>query len=183
MFQSLNMKEVRFNRSYPINAATEAFDLVETDPRPIDTDLDKVAIGYDPRHMPCLWQQMERRFGITRKQGSTDYRYHIAASLYGWSSMVTSRASAMQALNHESDLWRLNWEKGTFWELDYVNPDTPEKLKSVPIPAFGFWILPLGAFGEVPEADFSNVKWRMQTVVSLEKHRLALGVFHLPREG
>ena len=56
MFDYLDIGEVRFNSSYPITATTKAFDIVP-DPRPIDADLDKVAIGWDPRSMACLWQQ------------------------------------------------------------------------------------------------------------------------------
>ncbi|MCJ1319252.1 hypothetical protein MMC15_004588 [Xylographa vitiligo] len=71
MFDYLDIGEVRFNSSYPITATTKAFDIVP-DPRPIDADLDQIAIGWDPRSMACLWQQMERRFGITRKPGTTE---------------------------------------------------------------------------------------------------------------
>jgi len=62
MFDSLDMAEVRYNQLFPLNSLTEAFDLVETDPRSIDADLDKVSVGWDPRAMLSLWQEMESNF-------------------------------------------------------------------------------------------------------------------------
>ena len=182
MFDSLDMKEVRFNRSYPITAATEAFDIVP-DPRPIDADLDKVAIGWDPRSMACLWQQMERRFGITRKPGTIEFVYHITAPLFGGQPMVSSRACAVESLQREKAAWRSNWEKGRLWERSgYRDPDTPDKLEKAPIPVFGFWVLPAHAFGEVPDVpddEFENFRWENKMVVSLENYKLQLGVFCL----
>lgn len=182
MFDALDMAEVRHNRSFPITANVEAFDLVGTDPRPIEADLDKVALGWDPRSMPCLWQQMERNFEISRKPGTTEFVYHITAALFGGDSVVCSRADAVNLLQREHDGWRSGWGKGSFFEKHgYKDPDTPEKLINAPIPAFGFWVLPLDALGEVPKGEFKDItRWDMKMVANLEKHRPQLGVFRLP---
>ncbi|MCJ1404407.1 hypothetical protein MMC11_007632 [Xylographa trunciseda] len=183
MFDCLDMKEVRFNHSYPITAATEAFDIVP-DPRPIDADLDKVSIGWDPRSMACLWQLMERRFGITRKPGITEFVYHITAPFFGGHPVFSSRAGCVESLRREKVSWRSGWEKGRLWERHgYQDPDTPEKLERALIPVFGFWVLPAHAFGELPDYEFENIdefvdiRWEMKMVVSLEKHKPQLGVF------
>ena len=184
MFDSLDMQEVRFNRSYPICAVSEAFDFVGPDPRPIDADLDRVAIGWDPRSVPCLWRQMESRFGITRKSETTEFVYHISGPLFGKHPAIHSRNGAAASLQGEKEAWRSGWEKGgLFARFKYEDPDTLEKLKNAPISAFGFWVLPLDAFGEIPERDFEGIRWESKMVVSLEKHRPQLGVFRLPQEG
>ena len=181
MFDSLDCEEVRFNRSYPIHASTEAFDLVEPDPRPINADLDKVGLGLDPRSMPWLWKQMERKFGITHEPGTTRFVYHLAAPGFSEDQMTISRADATEMLRREHEEWRLHWKEGGFFgRNDYENPDTPEKLKNAPIPAFGFWMVPLDALGEIPEEE--PRRWDMKRVVDLTEHRPQLGVFRLPRE-
>jgi hypothetical protein len=123
---------------------------------------------------------MERRFGITREPGATEFVFHITAPLYGKHPTTSSRTGAVESLQREKDLWRSNWEKGSLWERSgYQDPDTPERLKRAPIPAFGFWVLPIHAFGEIPDDEFENIRWDNKMVVSLEKHRPQLGVFRL----
>lgn len=181
MFDSLDMAEARFNRSYPIYALTQAFDLIGSDPRPIDTYLDKVGLGLDPRRLARLWKLMERNFGIVHEPGRTSFVYHIAAPASAENREAFSRADAMKMLQREHEGWRLQWEKEGIWGRNgYEDPDTPDKLRSAPITAFGFWILPLEALGEVPEEE--PRRWEMKRVVNLVKHRPQLGVFRLPRE-
>lgn len=185
MFDSLGMEEVRFNHSYPILASTEAFDIAGPDPRPIDGDLDKVAIGCDPRSMPCLWNQMERNFAITREPGTTEFVYHITTPAFGQHSnqhsAILSRAEAIKTLQREQDAWHSRWEQGGFLARNgYNDPNMPEKLRNAPMPAFGFWILPIDAFGEIPEEEFENIRrWEMKMVVNLKNHWPQLGVFRL----
>lgn len=182
MFSSLEMAEVRYNRSIPINSLSEAFDLVETDPRPIDADLDKVSVGWDPRAMLCLWQEMERYFQIRRSGKPVNFQFLITAPTYGQdeSIEISTRAEAGKFLRFEKELWRSMWDENSLYtHWGCVNPDTPEKLKTAPIAAVGFWLFPVDAFGDVPKGDFADVRWSMKQVVNLTKHRPQLGVFRL----
>ena len=185
MFSSLELAEVRFNRSIPIDSSTEAFDLVATDPRPIDADLDKVSLGWDPRAMLCLWQQMERNFQIRREGRPVEFQFLITAPTHGEAEpmRIISRADAGKFLQFEKDLWRSDWEDGSVYkQWKRVNPDTPEKVKKAPIPVIGFWVFPVDAFGDVPEGDFEDIRWGIKEVVDLTKRRPGLGVFRLPQE-
>ena len=184
MFSSLDMAEVRYNRSFPLNSLTEAFDLVETDPRPIDADLDKISIGWDPRAMLCLWQEMESKFQIRRSQ-PVEFQFLITAPTYGQDEnmKISTRADADKFLQFEERYWRSKWENGGFFEsMGYVNPDTPQSVKNAPMPVIGFWLFPVDAFGDVPEGNFKEIRWGMKEVVDLTKHRPQLGVFRLPHD-
>lgn len=183
MFDSMDMAAVRYVRSFPINSQTEAFDLVETDPRRIDADLDKVSIGRDPRAMLCLWRDMERNFEIRRSGKPVKFQYLITAPTWGQEEgmEISTRADAGRLLRIEKELWLSGWdEDGLFTRWGYINPDTPEKIKMAPIPAVGFWLFPVDAFGDVPEGDFADIRWSMIEPVNLTQHRPQLGVFRLP---
>ena len=188
MFDSLDMAKVRYNRSFPINGLAEAFDLMETDPRPIDADLDQVSVGWDPRRALCLWCQMERNFQIRRDERRlVEMQLLLTAPTHGTDGgkfSISSRPGADEFLQREKKLWRANWDEGAiFKRWGYVDPDTPEKLKSAPIPVVGFWLFPVDAFGGVPEGDYDDIRWSMKEVVDLRKHRPQLGVFRLPGGG
>lgn len=64
MFETMGLREVRYNRSYPLDSDSEAFDFCNPDPRPIDADLDMVSISWDPRALLCVWRKMEQEFDI-----------------------------------------------------------------------------------------------------------------------
>lgn len=164
---------VHYNRSYPITAAAHAFNLIGADPRPIEPDLDKVSIDRDPRSMPYEWQQMERRFGITRKEPqTTEFVYHFSAGIWGPKTAfhASSRSDAISTIQRERDEWNSR----------FGARDTPESLKSAPIPAFGFWVFPLDTFGEIPDGYCDPDMWERNMIVSLKKHRPQLGVYRLP---
>ena len=183
MNHCLDLREIRVNRSYPVHAATETFDLI-ADSRSIDADLQMVSVGWDPRSMACLWQQMERNFDIVRGPGTTpDYVCHISSPLYNKAEQLIIRSSteAKTGLQLDYQDWRSSWEKGGWCErVGYADPDTPEALANAPLPAFGFWVFPLDAFGKVPEEDFEDIRWDNQMVLNLQQHRPQLGLYSLP---
>ncbi|MCJ1246588.1 hypothetical protein MMC30_003797 [Trapelia coarctata] len=184
LFDSLNMGEVGFNRSFPINSPTEAFDLIETDPRPIDADLEKVSIGKDPRSMLCQWQEMESKFQICRSR-PVEFQFLITAPTYGQmeNMKISTRADADKFLQFEEGRWHSKFEKGGIYaQFGYENPDTPESLKKAPMPVVGFWLFPVDAFGEVPKGKFEEIRWSLKELADLTKHRPQLGVFLLPHE-
>ena len=172
---------------------TEAFDLFETDPRAIDADLEKVSIGWDPRAMLCLWQQMESKFQI-RHSWPVEYQVLVTAPPYGQveQMVITTRADADKFLQFEENLWRSYWEVDVFNFAEIFNkdmhPDSPENLKKAQMSVIGFWLFPVEAFGNVPDEhleneDFKDIRWDMKLVLDLSKHRPQLGTYHLPLEG
>ena len=64
MCDVLDMAEVRFNRSYPVHALAEELETLDPDPRPIDADLEKLSVGWDPRERLYQWLRMKRSFGV-----------------------------------------------------------------------------------------------------------------------
>lgn len=180
MFDSLDMQEVVFNRSYPIHSSAEAFEFAGLDPRPIEAYLDKVGLGRDPRSLYWIWRQMELKFDITHDPGKTKFVYHLAAPAWGQDGGAISRNNALLQLQLEERLWRSHWEKNQLWgRTGYDDPDTPESLRKAPIPAFGFWILPYDALGDIPEEAPRH--WDNKMVVDLSKHRPQLAISRLPQ--
>ena len=185
MFDSLDMAEVRYNRSFPLYSPTEAFDLIETDPRTIDVDLEKVSLGWDPKSLLCLWREMESKFQIHRSRRAA-FHFLVTAPT-DWheeDAKISTHDDAVRFLQLENRRWRSKWEKGGLFErLGCVDPDTPESLRNASMPVIGFWLFPVDAFGEVPEGNFREIRWNMKEVRNLTKHRPQLGVFRLPCKG
>ncbi|KAF4625590.1 hypothetical protein G7Y89_g12575 [Cudoniella acicularis] len=196
MFCSLNMNRVHFNRSIPLQSPAETFDIDEVDPRPIDADLKSVSLGHDPKAMVCLWRKMESNFQIRRTR-PVKFQHLVTASTHASVNRPTlhTRADADRFLKWEEDKWKAWFEKGgtfgeggTFQNLHYENPDTPESLMKVPMPVIGFWLFPVEAFGEVPEIEFEDFQERqrplmfdLKFVADLTKWQPQVGVFRLPQ--
>lgn len=190
LFTSLDLTEKRYNRSLPINSLVEAFDLVETDPRPIDPDLYNLFVGWDPRATLYLWREMERNFQIQRRR-SVKLQYLITTPRYseaGWTN-ISTRADAERVLRAEEKYLCAKQEEGwIFRRVHNRNPDTLERRASAPVLVVGFWLFPLEAFGDVPvdelgnvpQGDFEQIRWSMKAVVDVTGHRPQLGVFRLP---
>ena len=109
---------------------------------------------------------MERKFGITHKPSKTRFAYHITTPLGVEDRRVWSRESAVGELRAVYKAWRF-----------YEDADEADNLGETPIPAFGFWILPLEALEEISEDAPSY--WDNHVVVDLSKHRPKLGVARL----
>ncbi len=184
MFDALDMAEVRYNRSYPMDSLVEAFDLIDVDPRSIDTDLRQVSIGCDPRAQICLWEEMETNFEIHRSK-PPEYRLLITSSSWGDRiRSVLNREQAVRFLQSEELYWHSLWEHGELFDRwGFVNPDTQEALEEASQPVVGFWIVPMKAFGEIPrgpQGNYQVMKRKTKVVADLTKYRPQLGVFRLP---
>jgi hypothetical protein len=96
---------------------------------------------------------------------------------------IVTRADASTYLRREDEFWRSKWAEGGIYQrmAVYTNPDTPEALEKAPMPAVGFWLFPVNAFGDLPELEvpFKNFQWEMKMVSDMTKHRPQLGVFRL----
>ncbi|KAF4634122.1 hypothetical protein G7Y89_g3977 [Cudoniella acicularis] len=175
-YNCFNMRKVRYNRSFPIQSFAESFDLIETEPRPIDGDLDELSVGHDPRALLFLWQKMEKEFQIFRSQ-PLDIRFIITAPTSKEDKLdIHCRDGANRYLEYEKELWCSGWaEDGTFTRWFRTNPETAESVRKASIPAIGFWIFLAAAFGnmtdDMPE-DLSpivdHIYWDFRTVVDLE---------------
>ena len=184
----LSTDRIRYNRGIPLESPAEGFTLVGADPRPIKDDLRLTCVGIDPRASLWLWQEMERNFGIVRSGGKTlDSRFLLTSQrLSSTDPGIVTCSGAKRYLEYEESFWNGLFTKGLFRSIP--NPDTPEQVKTAQ-PAFGFWLLELDAFGEMPEqaGPFGfgmPYRWDMKMDVDLSatKHWPQLGVFHLARE-
>lgn len=181
IYKAIDTREVRYNRLYPLISQTEAFTLLNTDPRPIDADLTIVSIGIDPRETLCLWREIEARFQIYYLQ-PVEFLVLITApsDIPGEERMVATRADANSYLKREEAGWAELWERGAFFErIGLENPNTPERNKQASMPVFGFWLFPVNAFGNLPD---DGIRRTIKEIRDLTNHRPQLGVFGLPHD-
>lgn len=184
MWESLKLEEIRYNRSYPLNSLSETFDLIESDPRPIDGDLNTISVGWDPRSMLYLWREMERNFRVHRSR-PVEYQFLITSPTFGRSDNmdIVTRADVNTYLQREDEFWRSKWAEGGIYQRMgvFTNPDTPDALKKASMPVVGFWLFPVDAFGDVPELEksFKDIEWETKMVANITKHWPQLGVFRL----
>ena len=175
---------VHYNRSYPLHSYTESFELEEVDPRPIDSDLERIWVSMDPRSVYFLWRETETTFQIEHSSlYATVFQYLLQARIFNGDieNKIASWADAISALEAEESQWLSGFEKeGVYTKLaGYTNPDTPEGLSKAPMPAIGFWLVPVGALDELPEGKSEDQRWQVTRMVDLRNYRPQLGVFHL----
>ena len=188
MFTSLEMQGAHFNHSYPIHSTNEVFQVLDSDPRSIDVDLDRISLGIDPRWMLHQWQEMERRFKIQYEQ-RPEFKYLITASTHDM--QIRTRDDAEHFLKYEEEAWLRWFDEGSFVrKCGIENPETDESRRTAPLSAVGFWLFDLDALGDVPrplqrlhgtsEEGWDNIMWDIKMMVNLRNHRPRLGVFRLP---
>jgi len=175
---------VHYNRSFPIQSYTESFELNEVDPRPIDADLERIYVNFDPRSIHFLWRDMENAFQIQRPLSHiTEFRYILQARISdrGIENIICSRADAVAALQMEESRWLSGFEEGGLYSRlgGHANPDTPESLAQAPVSTLGFWTVPAVALGELPEGKYEDQRWSVSRMVDLRQYRPQLGIFHL----
>ncbi|KAK7735600.1 hypothetical protein SLS53_007514 [Cytospora paraplurivora] len=153
MFSSLQEYDVRFNRSMPLWSTAASFSAPQTDPRPIEHDLDLVCLGWDPRAIIRAWQTLETAFGVSPTPAERMRVLVAALPVAGpepWE--IVNREDVCRFRAQEEAAWARNFEEGRVYNrYGYANPDTEESLlRARNLNAVGFWVFPLEAFGDVP---------------------------------
>ncbi|KAI1171681.1 hypothetical protein F4777DRAFT_564530 [Nemania sp. FL0916] len=161
--------DYRLNRALPAHASTTGFTRLGPDPRPIRDHLENVFIGEDPCDTVNLWNgyinQHFRSLGMPKTRSSI-----LMTTLWHFDD-VRNRRMAEEALQKEEDAW-LN-ETSKRWPpakaivegLEHSNVST----------AFGFWLLPVNAFDDLPRrgAEFLDLreKWPQLVLSNLDENR------------
>jgi len=176
-------EHIRYNRSFPLYSPTDNFDLLETDPRPIDHDLGLVSLYGDPKMYLWLWKNLEREYSIFRTgQEPLQIRFLLskAPGAHPLPDIITCE-DAMEYVQQEEKSWRDLFRFGGPLS-GMKNPDKAHGLQNEPISVVGFWLFDVDAFGEMPDLPppFSRSKWGMKHDFNLTGHRPQLGVFRLP---
>ncbi|VUC29990.1 unnamed protein product [Clonostachys rosea] len=177
-------EEVRFNRAFPIWSSTASFSVLRQDPRPITQYLDIVCLTWDPRAIIRAWRTLEATYSIP-PTASKKMRVLVAAASDMDGHEFASRGEALRARVHEEALWKDRWaEGGPFYQKTFPCPDTKASLEYARVHnAVGFWSIPLGVFGEVPEVDYTTHHWVQPLVLDLRQYesQIELGLFELPK--
>ncbi len=185
MFSCLELCQPRYNRAIPLYSSAAAFDLLPVDPRPIGPDMDTILVGHDPRGQLCLWREMEAAFGTTNPFARFRFMLTAPPTIAAAKILhIRTLAEAKDYVRVEAESWRGNFEgDGIYKRFGYRNPDTKESLeRAQKMPAVGFWLFPLEAFGEVPSGMFQDTPWGTIELVDLSMFRPQLGLFRLPND-
>lgn len=170
---------------YPLGSIIEHFDLLDNDPRLRDTNLTVVPVGRDPRALLCRWQKMEANFGIQRNH-DIEYRYLITAptvsshQLGDFLPELSDKGPASRMYRRGETWCGLFKEGNVFTRWKSESPDVSVPSKTAPMAAFGFWLFPVGAFGEMPAGDLKDIVWDKCSTVDLTKYPPQLGLASLP---
>ncbi|KAF3769808.1 hypothetical protein M406DRAFT_246835 [Cryphonectria parasitica EP155] len=186
MFSSLLYSDVRFNRSMPVWSTASSFSILPSDPRPIDQDVEKVCLGYDPRMLVCAWRAMEVAFAVSPVPAS---RMRILAAAPPIASPdphdIASREDACRFRATEEAAWERNFKQGgVYQEFGHLNPDTENSLERArTMNAVGFWVLPLELIGNICEVQNNHPhEWAQRVMVNLTGVQPPLGLFEMAGE-
>ncbi|CAH0040502.1 unnamed protein product [Clonostachys solani] len=131
------------SRSRPLLASVCRFERLPQDPRPIEEELKKVYLPLgDPREQIYRWLRLLDRWEITSDSRPVKYRFMITCG----DRRVETREEARMSLKEEKKLWKRTIRYYTKWGRPFRDDD-----RTLPS-AYGFWLLPIDAFGMIPDA-------------------------------
>lgn len=158
--------EIGLNRSVPIFPVATDFTFFNTDPRPIEPDLRKMAIGHNPGRAKQIWEDMERRFGVDAPKreisyvlsasGNNDYNMSLVSHVHGPKSL-------RKYLRKEQEIWE-SWEE----KLPAIKG---KRGNDQVLSAGGFWVFPGDTFDGLP------MDQRSKNVQDMKGRQPALGLF------
>ncbi|KAI1324116.1 hypothetical protein F5Y16DRAFT_381930 [Xylariaceae sp. FL0255] len=154
--------EYRLNRAFPINSAVSEFRVLGRDPRPIGADLQHVFINRDPRTMAHAWNLYKHtHFGY---QGGSTTQFQVLLT-FDPVNAVHDWETAEELLQAEEDMWSV--------EAAAHSGDFGSAVSN----AFGFWLLPVEAFGPLPESPDNQFETFMPNYLDLRDHWPELALF------
>ncbi|KAI1385150.1 uncharacterized protein F4822DRAFT_432001 [Hypoxylon trugodes] len=159
--------KVEFHRSIPIAPKTPAFDIMASDPRPIQGDLKHVYFKRDdPRRMMFNWREMLHLWEIPHSSMTTSYHFLMASR--GCSETmfpkepihkVMDRADAERWLRAEDRFWEKLVKNLSFIDefkarVEEIRSDEELAKASSISNAVGYWMFPMDALGSLKESEF-----------------------------
>lgn len=177
-------EKVRFNRAYPLWLSTASYSILPLDPRPVSHHLGLVTCGRDPRRRIRACRMLELAYDVL-PTSLERMRVLIATTDSGESLTVAYTSQACSFRQQEEFLSSCHWEKGAVynhWYPDMHYPDSDEDLAfSRTQNALGFWLVPLDAFGPIPEVPYNDHRWEMTRLCNLApfQSQIELGLFNL----
>lgn len=177
---------VHYNRSVPMAQNDQKqvmrFEMLETDPRPIDTDLAFVAAGTDPRRKLFFWYRFMTKFGVSKETHAMQIHY-LHAFETGHRVGVHTRKGFLQYLKDNYAQW-IRWAR----DFHHMSPwgqiqseEEYRRLREELHDVVGFWVFDKTAFGGVPEQNAEDVlgKVNYKMMAGVTSHRPGLIVFDI----
>ncbi|CAH0054020.1 unnamed protein product [Clonostachys solani] len=178
------------NRSIPIFPHAVEFDLLTSDPRPIQASLGGQTVWNDPKKPVEAWLRMERVLGLDRHKvgGSASVSFtgpistisHILA-MSGRKGVISDaycdvKCSQTMDLALRIEQERIDEMADGCEYLKEIREMEPVESKKSLLSAAGFWIFPEGTFDTL----FETPRYAGKAYQDLTGHQPALGLFKLP---
>lgn len=160
-----------FQRSYPIATRTAFFQRLQRDPRNID--LQRVFSGTsDPRNMVFTWQRLLQSWNISHAN-SVSYKFMLTHAPLGKYESCTNLQVAEGWIRREHQMWLdvQNQNRGYIKKTKGRFPlEDSEDLQRAVKPAFGFWLFPLDALGQIPKDVAGTSIFRPKRMLDVREH-------------
>ncbi|CAH0053961.1 unnamed protein product [Clonostachys solani] len=171
-----NRSIMGYNRSIPIFPHAVEFELLGSDPRPIESSLEGQTVWQDPKTAVQAWVKLERKLGFPNKKrkGSKGPSREIShllamAARNGYTRRAPFEVNSEQTMD---DCLQLELDTLKSYFIDGVGSLWPhlyhqevEEGKEYLLSAAGFWVFPLGTFKTVDKSletavykDFSGLQ-------------------------
>ncbi|KAI2469561.1 hypothetical protein F4781DRAFT_214618 [Annulohypoxylon bovei var. microspora] len=155
-----------FDPWFPAMAITPNFHRLSRDPRPIGSELSRVALDDDPRSIARSWRQILHNYLGGRVMQQTEYRFLLT---YTPDRVSYSYRDAYKRSeeNYESFIQRYVYD---------VKPTRGDDINC----AVGFWLFPIHAFGSTLSDDLNTeLEPREGNIYNLEEYWPELGLLDL----
>ncbi|CAG9982938.1 unnamed protein product [Clonostachys byssicola] len=157
-----------YNRSMPIFPHAVEFELLGSDPRPIESSLKGQTVWNDPKTAVQAWVKMERKLGFHNKklkggrQPSREISHLLAMTARnGYRHMapreVDSEQTMDEFLQRELDMLKEHFVDGVGSDWPQFYHQEVEEGKEYLLSAAGFWVFPLGTFKTVDKSHKTAV--------------------------
>lgn len=152
------MEDYEMRRSLPIEGSVARFERLQSDPRNIEPELDKVFVGIiNPRTLYLRWKLLLRTFGV-RSRPDVQHRLLLACEPRPQTTQIVDQQSAREYILKEDKDWKdgLERHRKRMPKMN-IQDGTPEYLQTVPKTAIGFWMFPIEALGPLPDLPSGEV--------------------------
>lgn len=177
IFSNLPTVGYRFIHSLPIMSANSSFDILASDPRPIQSELQYVATATsDPRKWYLMWRHILGKWGITQSH-PVQQQVLFAHQPASYEPTIHDVETAQIFLTREQSSWMRTQEHRSSIVLKSAGKipiEGPEELAKAVRPAFGFWLFPIEALKD-PEWSYCF----SSPVFDLRGHKPELALGHL----
>ncbi|KAH7323100.1 hypothetical protein B0I35DRAFT_427115 [Stachybotrys elegans] len=147
--------EIKYNRSLPIFGFAPGFEVLDTDPRPIEPDLGLTNVYDHPRKMKQAWEEFEGRMLGDRdnQMPQRTFSYVLAEYSARNKTIVTDEETMKEYLREEAKFWPDGIEKFYGYPC-WVEPEDRKRMLS----AAGMWLFPEDTFDKRGGLDLDAPK-------------------------